>query len=96
MDAERARALADLAERCRPLLLGLDASRVLEDLGAHATELDATLSWLLEHGRPDSALRVASALTPFWIATGRLSDGAQWSDRTANAARDGRARGLGA
>ncbi len=37
--------------------------------------LTEALEWLLEAGRTDDALRLASTLVPFWIATKRIDDG---------------------
>jgi tetratricopeptide (TPR) repeat protein len=40
------------------------------------------LDWFRDHDRVDDAYRLASALVPFWRATGRVDDGDAWFART--------------
>jgi tetratricopeptide (TPR) repeat protein len=39
------------------------------------------MSWFIEQRRPNEALRLASSLVPFWMATKRLDEGSSWFDR---------------
>ncbi|HEV2124196.1 MAG TPA: tetratricopeptide repeat protein, partial [Chloroflexota bacterium] len=61
----------------RELWLG----RLQRDLG----NLRAALTWFLQHGRPDSAARLAGALTWFWFLRGHLSEGRTWLARALEA-----------
>ena len=59
--------------------------------GADALEqehdnLRAALGWLLTDGDPRVALRLASALTPFWKARGHFREGRDWLERAVAAA----------
>src|SRR5213076_874855 len=45
------------------------------------SELLGALRWFIDERRTDEALRLASSLAPFWMATKRLEEGSEWSDR---------------
>src|SRR5438132_7446804 len=45
------------------------------------TTLFRSLRWFIDERRTDEALRLASSLAPFWMATKRLEEGSEWSDR---------------
>jgi tetratricopeptide (TPR) repeat protein len=97
MNAETAESLVTFAEEMRNALPGLDGKAVLSRLEDGRPDLLEALDWFVEHARPDDALRLASALVPFWMATKRIAEGDQWFERVlampgGDAAR--RARGL--
>ncbi len=84
-------------ESIRPRLRTSADSSVLEEVEARYAALTDALAWLLEAERTDEALRLASTLVPFWMATKRIEDGDGWLMRclaTANASAASRARGL--
>jgi len=96
--AERhADAFAGVAERGWHQVLAsqLGAPEALE---AEHDNLRAALGWLLAHGEAGRALRLGSALTPFWRVRGHFRDGRQWLQRGLAAAPDAppglRVRGL--
>jgi tetratricopeptide (TPR) repeat protein len=71
-----------LAEEAVPRLRGLDAKAVLGHLEERYPDIVAAMEWLIAHKRPDESRRLATALTPFWMATKRLDEGSTWLDRT--------------
>jgi tetratricopeptide (TPR) repeat protein len=79
MDAEIAAGLLDLAEDAQRRRRRQDpmAERMLE---ARYRELREALDWYGAAGLPDTALRLASALVSFWIATKRIDEGDAWFD----------------
>jgi len=56
-------------------------------------EMLEALDWHLAVGQPEAAYRLASALVPFWISTGRIDDGDSWFERALGTG-DGTARAL--
>jgi non-specific serine/threonine protein kinase len=46
----------------------------------------AALTWMVEGGSPESALRLASALEPLWWVLGHYREGRRWLDRALEAA----------
>lgn len=80
MDANTAAGLLDLAEDAQKLRRRQDpeAERMVE---ARYRELQEALDWYGATGLPDTALRLASALVSFWIATKRIDEGDAWFDR---------------
>ncbi len=69
-----------LAEEAAPVLNGPEQPRWLERLDADHDDLRAALEWAL--GRePETALRLAGALTDFWFVRGHLSEGRAWLER---------------
>ena len=82
MDARTAESLLELAERVAPRLRGPEAKALLGQLEREYTDLGAAIEWFADHARPNEALRLASALVPFWMATKRLDDGGTWLDRS--------------
>ena len=81
MDAQGAEALLGFAERAGPGLKGLDRKHLFEQLEERHDELLAAMGWFVEHGRTDAAIGLARSLAPFWTATRRLDEGAEWFDR---------------
>ena len=85
------------AEEIRPRLRASADSSVLEEVETRYAALTEALEWLIEEGRADRALRLASTLVPFWMATKRIEDGDEWLMRClgmADASAASRARGL--
>ncbi len=78
MDAD---AMLELAERAGPQLRGLDPKPLFAELEARYDDLLAALQRFIDEERTDEALRIATALAPFWTATKRLDEGVAWFDR---------------
>jgi hypothetical protein len=81
VDAYLAESLLTLAEHAGPALRGLDSKAAFEQLDERYGDLQLALLWFIDQGRADEALRMASALVVFWMATKRLDEGAAWFDR---------------
>jgi predicted ATPase/class 3 adenylate cyclase len=71
----------DLAERARPELERPDQVAWLDRLEREHDNMRAALEWGLETGPAEAALRLASALQPFWFVRGYLTEGAGWVER---------------
>ena len=88
-----------LAERATPELEGGGQVAWLERLEREHDNLRAGLSWLLEHGEPERAARLASATWLFWVVRGHAVEGQMWLDRALASGRltgSDRAKTLGA
>jgi len=70
-----------LAERATPELEGGGQVAWLERLESEHDNLRAALSWLLEHGEPERAARLASATWLFWVVRGHAVEGQIWLER---------------
>ena len=81
MDAHLAESLLTLAEQAGPALRGLDSKAAFDQLDERYGDLQLAMRWFIEQGRADEALRMASALVVFWMATKRLDAAAAWFDR---------------
>jgi tetratricopeptide (TPR) repeat protein len=81
VEARAAESALELAEVAGPGLSGLDAKLLFGQLEDRHDDLLAAMQWFLDQGRTDEALRLASALAPFWTATARLDEGTAWFDR---------------
>jgi predicted ATPase/class 3 adenylate cyclase len=66
------------AEEAEPELEGPDQVSWMERLEADHDNFRAALSWLLEVGQAESALRIGGALWRFWKSRGHLSEGRRW------------------
>src|SRR5262249_54812520 len=77
MDGLSATSLLQLAEESGPGLRGLGSHAVLDQLEAEDAELMSALDWFVRHKRTDEALRLVTALAPYWMATRRLDVGAR-------------------
>jgi tetratricopeptide (TPR) repeat protein len=66
------------AEEAEPELEGPDQASWMERLEADLDNFRAALSWLLEAGEAESALRIGGALWRFWRIRGHLSEGRRW------------------
>lgn len=81
VDGRTAESLLSFAEGAGPRLRGLEANAVLGRLEEQYPDLLAAVTWFLDQGRIDEALRLVSALTYFWMATKRLEEGSSWLER---------------
>lgn len=70
-----------LAERAKSGLLGPEAQRWLEHFDVEDDNLRAALAWTLGGGDPETGVKLAGALSPFWYSRGHLSEGRAWLDR---------------
>jgi predicted ATPase/class 3 adenylate cyclase len=70
-----------LAEESAPGLTGRDQKRLLDALDTENGNLRAALTWALDHGHAEEALRLGYALWRFWQMRGLLQEGAEWLDR---------------
>src|SRR5687767_10354955 len=86
MDGSTAESLIDIAENARSRLRGPESGAARAEVEGRYPELLAALDWLAAAGRLDDAYRLASALVPFWLASGRLDDGDGWFARALGAA----------
>jgi tetratricopeptide (TPR) repeat protein len=94
MDASTAESLLVFAEEAAPALRGPDAKRTHDAVDERYADLLAATAWFVDEGRTDDALRLATALYPYWITTQRFADGATWFDRVlASPGGDDRRRG---
>jgi len=69
-----------LAEEAGAELKGQDQLGWLERLEEEHDNMRAALSWALERGEADLALRLASALWWFWYVRGHLREGQRWHE----------------
>ena len=67
-----------LAEEAAPALRGQGQVEWLERLGSEHDNLRAALSWSLEPGNSEAAIRLAGALFQFWYIRGYVSEGRRW------------------
>lgn len=71
----------DLAEQAAPELIGQSQGHWLQHLDIDHDNLRSTLTWALETGRAEMALRLGRALNRFWQLRGHLSEGRSWLER---------------
>src|SRR5438270_5147782 len=81
VQAKAAESLLAFAEQTVPGLRGLDGKAISAKIEQRYRELLGALGWFVDERRTDEALRLASSLAPFWMATKRLEEGSEWSDR---------------
>jgi tetratricopeptide (TPR) repeat protein len=81
MDAHAAQALLNFAASAGEGLRGIDSKAMFQKLDECYGELQSALGWFIEYECATDALRLASALVPFWMATKRLDEGSAWLDR---------------
>jgi predicted ATPase/DNA-binding CsgD family transcriptional regulator len=67
-----------LVEEARPELQGPQQSEWFDRLESEHDNLRAALSWSLESGGVETALRLAAKLWWFWYKRGHLSEGRRW------------------
>jgi predicted ATPase/DNA-binding SARP family transcriptional activator/DNA-binding CsgD family transcriptional regulator len=86
------------AEEAEPGLWGAEEATWLGRLEGEHDNLRAALSWSLEQGETEAALRLAGALWFFWDTRGYVSEGTRWLEealgKDAPAAPTARARAL--
>jgi tetratricopeptide (TPR) repeat protein len=85
MDGATAAGLLTLAEDASPRLREADGKAALDELERNHDQLLAAMSWFLDEGRTDAALRLANALYRYWITQQRFTEGAEWFDRALGA-----------
>lgn len=78
MDASTAATLLDMAESARAEMRDARKAEAVARLEDRSADLAAALDWFLAEGDPDRAFRLASALVPYWMATGRIDVGDRW------------------
>ena len=71
-----------LSEEVEPWLRGPEQAAWFERLDAENDNLRAALSWLLEQGEGELALRLSGALGEFWHVRGHLEEGRRWLEAT--------------
>jgi non-specific serine/threonine protein kinase len=69
-----------LAEEAEPELRGARQGEWLGRLEKDYDNIRAALSWTLERGRSESALRLCGTMGEFWHMLGRQSEGSRWSE----------------
>jgi predicted ATPase/class 3 adenylate cyclase len=74
-----------LAEQAEQGLRGPDQTAWLEQLEREHDNLRAALGWSLEHGAPETAVRLCGALGYFWVRRGHWNEGRRWLGRALNA-----------
>ncbi len=79
--AAHARWHADLADAAAAELTGADQVRWLNLLHTDHADLRAALTWSLEQGRVDIALRIVAGIWWFWLQFGHAHEGAGWLTR---------------
>ncbi|MGH2560259.1 MAG: ATP-binding protein [Thermomicrobiales bacterium] len=70
-----------LAEEARTKIVGPDQVAWLNRVEAEHHNLRSALSWLLESGDADGALRLGGDLWRFWYLRGYMTEGRGWLDR---------------
>ena len=70
-----------LSEEVEPWLRGAEQAAWFERLDAENDNLRAALSWLLEQGEGELALRLSGALGEFWHVRGHLEEGGRWLEQ---------------
>lgn len=66
-----------------------DTIGIMEDISREWENVSAAYFWALRH-RPELALRMATALVPFWYFRGRVHEGWEWMERALSEAEDAR------
>jgi predicted ATPase/class 3 adenylate cyclase len=65
----------DLAERVQPEIMGGEKGRWLDLLDQEHDNLRAAITWAIESGEVETAMRLVSALWRFWQMRGHLAEG---------------------
>ena len=79
--ASHARFFLTLAEDAHGGLVGAAQAAWLDRLDAEDANIRAALSWAVEQGEADLALRGSRALWRYWTSRGRLREGRAWLER---------------
>ncbi|MGH8932601.1 MAG: helix-turn-helix transcriptional regulator [Egibacteraceae bacterium] len=69
---------ATMAEQAEPALSGASQAAWLERLEVERTNFQAALEWTLTERQTELSLRLAGALSLFWLTRGHLTEGRQW------------------
>ncbi len=85
VNAAQALSLIAVAEEDRKALRGPNADAAMARLEASYPDLVKAIELLLTGGRVDDAIRLASTLVPFWMATKRIAEGDGWFTRALGA-----------
>lgn len=85
MNAEKALSLVAAAEEDSQGLRGASADAAMARLEVSYPDLVSAFEFLLTDGRVDAAIRLASTLVPFWMATNRIDEGDGWFTRALGA-----------
>ncbi len=67
-----------VAEGAEPELIGPDQVAWLERLASMHPDFQLAFAWLLDHGEPERALRLATALWRFAYTRGHIREGREW------------------
>jgi tetratricopeptide (TPR) repeat protein len=90
----------ELAERAEPRLLGEEQAAWLDRLEQEHANLRAALTWSVESGGTEAALRLVGALWRFWAVRGYFQEGRGWLEAalkgSSNASAGFRAKALNA
>jgi predicted ATPase/DNA-binding CsgD family transcriptional regulator/Tfp pilus assembly protein PilF len=70
-----------LAEDAEPALIGPDQGIWRSRLDDEHNNIREALGWAIAHGRAELALRLASAMWPFWAHRGYFLEGRTWLER---------------
>jgi tetratricopeptide (TPR) repeat protein len=70
-----------LADSARSELRGTDRALWMERLTAALEDIRAALSWCIERGSVEGAMRIAGSLWSFWYTLGYLAEGRQWLEK---------------
>ncbi len=81
MEATVAEELLMLAEQARSTMQGAEGATAIARVEQRYAEMPAAMDWFLDQVRPGDAVRLVSALVPFWMATKRIDDGDGWFER---------------
>jgi len=78
-----------VAEEAEPRIVGPDQAVWLNRLKTEHDNFRAALAWSIDVGDAGIALRLASALAPFWNAHGHLAEGQDWLARVTDVPQPG-------
>ena len=70
-----------LAEEAEPELFGPREAEFFDRLEVEHDNFRAALSWTIEQGETETALRLAAALWMFWFARGYTAEGQRWLEQ---------------
>lgn len=76
----------ELAERLELLLYGPDQGRYLTELDQHQDNLRSAIEWSLSAKEGEAALRLAVALSRYWLVRAHLHEGRTWIETALQAA----------
>jgi predicted ATPase len=81
-----ARWYAGHAERIEPHLRGADQQRWLTLIEREAANYRVALSWMIETGRVEQAIRTILSMGRFWASRSNVSEGCSWIERALSSA----------